>query len=106
MSRPLSLFLAAALAAGSLAMSVPSAVAQSHAGIQLVGDSHRDWDDGWATNWRDDRRYWRHDRRHWRHERPGFSFNIGVPFPRVFYRHERPRDCYREWDGSLYCRAF
>ena len=103
MSRPLRMLLAAALVASMPAWSVAPAAAQQ-SGIEFVAEGHGgDWDNGW----RDDRRHWRHGRRdHWRHNRPGFNFSFGVPFPRVYYRHQRPRDCYREWDGSLYCRAY
>ena len=106
MSRPLHILLAAALVATVPALSAAPAAAQS-ADIQLVDHGWGGDRDGWATNWKRDN--WRGgNRRHHRDRdfRPGFSFNFGVPFPRVYYRPERPRDCYREWDGRLYCRAY
>ena len=106
MSRPLNILLAAALVATVPMLSAAPAVAQSESGIQLVHSYGGDRD-GWATNWKNNN--WRGgNRRHHRDRdfRPGFSFNFGVPFPRVYYRQERPRDCYREWDGSLYCRGY
>jgi len=105
MSRPLSYLLAAALTVSLPALSAAPAAAQApQSGIQLIGG---DWDDDRVTNWKNDRRYWRHGRRHFRHERPGVSFSFGVPFPPVYgyYQPRRSRDCYREWDGSLYCRV-
>jgi hypothetical protein len=97
MSRPMSMLLAAAVAATSVAISVPSTASEPQGAIQLVGDSHGgDWNDSW-----------RDTRRHWRHQRPGFSFEFGAPLPRVHYRHQRPRDCYRHpRDGSLTCRGW
>ena len=99
MSRPLHLLLAAAMLTTVPALSVTPAAAQQ-AGIQFVHDD-------WTPNWKNDRRYWHKSRRHWRHERPGFSFSFGVPFPpRYSYYRPRPRDCFRDWDGSFVCRTY
>jgi hypothetical protein len=100
MSRPLSLIMAGALVAGTVAMSAAPASAIEFGVTARSGEWHneqwRDWNDDWR---------WRGHRSHFE---PGFSFNIGVPFPtaRAYYRPYRERDCYREWDGSLYCRAY
>lgn len=107
MSRPLPYVLAAALAVSFPALSAAPVAAQSQSGMQLVGHGG-DWDNTWRTNWDNDNRRWG-NRRHGRHDnfRPGFSFSFGVPFPPVYTYYPRPsRDCYREWDGSLYCRTY
>jgi hypothetical protein len=102
MKRPLSLVLAAALAASTMAISVGPAAAQGVGVTFGVGGWDNDrWhgDDGW--------RY-----RHYRHRddfAPGFSFSIGTPYPysRAYYhpRHYyRDRDCWRQWDGEIVCR--
>ena len=99
MSRPLSLLLAAAMAVTPLALGTSAASAQSN----RSGEHHsRGWDD---DGWR-----WGHNRRHHRghyYGSPGFSFSFGVPFANT-YSYYRPyhRDCYRGWDGALYCRAY
>jgi hypothetical protein len=96
MSRPLSLLLAAAMAVSAPAFSAAPAAAQ---GVYFTAKSG-EWDN---DNWR-----WG-NRRHHRHDfRPGFSFSFGVPFPPVYsyYYPRRSRDCYREWDGRVYCRAY
>ena len=99
MKRPLSIALAAALVAGTLAMSAPPAAAQ---GIEFgVTNRSGEWHDGWRHDG------WRH-RRHRDHFAPGFSFNFGVPFPHARYSYYRPRerDCFRDWDGALVCRRY
>jgi hypothetical protein len=100
MSRPLHILLAGALVATLPTLAAAPAAAQSQPQIQLVDNG---WNGGWDNdNWR----FRHHHRRHYRSS-PSFSFSFGVPYyPRVYYRYERPRDCYREWDGSLYCRTY
>ena len=105
MSRPLPYILAAALALSFPALSAAPAAAQ---GIEFTAQSG-EWNGGWRNNWDNDN--WRSGhRRHQRHRdfRPGFSFSFGVPFPPVYtyYHPRRSRDCYREWDGSVYCRTY
>ena len=107
MPRAVSLLLAAALAAGSIATTGPAAAmspvpnAQPQAGIQLVGGS--EWSD---RRWQNDDWRWRH-RYHSRYRGdPGFSFHFGLPFPQIYIETPRSRDCYRAWDGRLYCRTY
>lgn len=106
MSRPLPYLLAAALAVSFPVLSAAPAAAHSQGGIQLV---HGGGDNNWRANWDNDNRRWS-NRRYGRHDnfRPGFSFSFGVPFPPIhsYYEPRRSRDCYREWDGSLYCRTY
>ena len=98
MSRPLSLLLAAVMA-GPLALGANAAFAQSNRNGEHYG---RGWDD---DGWR-----WGHHRRHHRGHwgGPGIGFSFGVPFPSYRYSYYRPypRDCYRGWDGALYCRVY
>ena len=99
MSRPLSLLLAAAMAVTPLALGASAASAQSNRSGEHYG---RGWDD---DGWR-----WGHSRRHHGghfYGGPGFTFSFGVPFANT-YSYYRPyhRDCYRGWDGALYCRAY
>jgi hypothetical protein len=107
MSRPLPYLLAAALAVSLPALSTVPAAAQAQGGVQLIADGHGgDWNDGFRSN-----DNWRWGGRHHRRDnfRPGISFSFGVPLPQPFaYRYDRPRsrDCYREWDGRVYCRAY
>ena len=111
MVRPLSLLLASAIAVSVPALSVAPAAAEMQGGIQLIGGHGGDWSDrrdGWRGGWDNDNWRWGHRRHHRdRDFRPGFSFSFGVPFPRYsYYQPRRSRDCYREWDGSVYCRAY
>ena len=99
MSRPLSVLLAALIAASPLSLATSAAFAQSNRGGEHYG---RGWDDN--DGWR-----WGHHRRHRGHwGGPGISFSFGVPFPSYRYSYYRPypRDCYRGWDGALYCRVY
>jgi len=105
MSRPLSLLLAAALAASTVAASTIPASAETNRSGEWNIEHWRGDIDG-SRDWR-----WGHRRHHhpgFAFGGPGFSFSIGVPYPpRYSYYRPRPaRDCYREWDGSLYCRAY
>ena len=98
MKRPLSIALATALAVSTLAITVPA----SAGGIEFgVSNRSGEWHDGWRGD-----RGWRHGhRRH--HFEPGFSFSFGTPFPhRYSYYRPRERDCFRDWDGALVCRAY
>jgi Ni/Co efflux regulator RcnB len=99
MKRPLSIALAAALVASTLAMSAAPTAAQ---GVEFgVTARSGEWHDNWD---RDDWR-WRHGhRRH--HVAPGFYFNFGIPHPRYSYYRPRHRDCFRDWDGTLVCRRY
>jgi hypothetical protein len=70
--------------------------------VTLTGGG--EWGD---RRWQNDDWRWRH-RYHsrYRHGDPGFSFHFG-PFPQFGVYFDRPRrDCYRTWDGRLYCRAY
>ena len=100
MKRPLSLVLAAALAAGSMAVGAAPAAAQG-AGVTFgVGNWNND-------RWHYDENGWRSRNRHRDHFAPGFSFQFGMPYPhaRAYYRPRyRDRDCWRDWDGALICR--
>lgn len=95
MSRPLSFVLAAALAASTAMTAAPAAAHDPGFGVTVRSG---EWNNGWDNDWR-----WRQNR-HRGHVAPGFYFNFGVPFPhtRVYYRPNR--DCFRDWDGSRYCR--
>lgn len=100
MKRPLSILVAAALIAGSTAAGVAPASAIEFGISTRSGEWHNDrWDDNWRWN----------NHRHHRHRDvgPHFSFSLGLPFPgpRAYYRPYRD-DCYRGWDGALYCRAY
>lgn len=103
MSRPLSLLLAAALAASTVAVStIPTSAQTNRSGEWNNNTEH------WRGDWNGDRRWGnrRHQRPGFSVGGPGFSFSFGAP-PRYSYYRPRPaRDCYREWDGSLYCRAY
>lgn len=103
MKRPLTLVLAAAIAAGTMAFSAAPVSAQSVGMTFGVGNWNNDrWhydDNGWRN---------RHHRRHHRdHVAPGFYMNFGVPNPgaRAYYHPRRHhRDCWRDWDDHLVCR--
>lgn len=100
MSRLSSLLLAAAIAVTPLALGASAASAQSNRSGEHY--SGRGWDDdGWRWGHR------RHHNRGYWNSGPGFSFSFGVPFANT-YSYYRPyqRDCYRGWDGALYCRAY
>jgi len=98
MSRPLSLLLAAAMTVMPLALATTASAQSNRSGEHYS----RGWDDD--NGWR-----WGHHRRHHNgyYGAPGFSFSFGVPFANT-YSYYRPyqRDCYRGWDGALYCRAY
>jgi hypothetical protein len=98
MKRPLSLVLAAALVASTMAVSVAPAAA--HFGV-TIGTG------GWDNDrWHDDGYRYRHHRRD-NFVAPGFSFNFGVPDqqPRAYYHHRRHhRDCFRNDYDELVCR--
>ena len=106
MKRPLTLVLAAALAAGTMAITSVPASAQG-VGITFgVGNWNNDrWhydDNGYGHH--------RHHRHHnYDHVAPGFYMNFGVANPgaRAYYhqRHHyyRNRDCWRQWDGAVVC---
>ena len=101
MKRPLSLVLAAAFAASTMAMSVAPAAADNF-GV-TIGTGGWDNDD-WHDN---GMRYRHHRHRHHDNFAPGFSFSIGTPYPesRAYYQPRRHhRDCWRnEWD-EVVCR--
>ena len=102
MSRPLSMLLAAAIAVSPVALGTTAAFA----GDNRSGEWHSD-----RGGWDGDRR-WGHHRRHdganFSFGAPGFSFSFGNPYPpRYSYYRPRPaRDCYQNWDGSVFCRAY
>jgi hypothetical protein len=102
MSRHLSILLAVALAAGSMAWT--PAAAQD--GFELLGSRSGEWDrDHWRGDWDNDNWRWR-PRHHRRHDHfPGFSFSLGFPFPAYSYYAPR-RDCFYDRYGRLYCRAY
>lgn len=100
MSRPLSFVLAAALLASSMTLSAAPAAAHD---FNMVTSRSGEWND----NWRGGDRRWR-PQRHSRfqgHFAPGFSLSFGVPVPYAYGDVPR-RDCRRDWDGRLYCRAY
>lgn len=101
MSRVLSLSLAAALVASTALTAVPASA--GGAGFSVRSG---EWgNDHWRGGWDGDRRWGR--RHHHNQFAPGFSFSFGVPFPPVqAYYRPRSRDCYREWDGTVYCRTY
>ena len=112
MSRPIPYLLAAALAVSVPAFGVAPAVAQTQRGIEFIADGHGgDWNDSrgrWDGGWDNTNSRWGHRNHRRDHFRPGINFSFGVPFPRPYVYGYRPRsrDCYREWDGSVYCRAY
>jgi Ni/Co efflux regulator RcnB len=102
--RPLSLLLAAALVAGTMAVSIAPAAAENFGVTVGVGNWNNDrWHD-------DDNGNWRHHRHHRHNDTvivPGFSLNLGVPYeePRAYYHHRRHHnDCWRNDYNELVCR--
>lgn len=108
MSRPLSLFLGAAVAAAMSAVPAaaisPAPAADQQNGIVLV---ERDWSGSHWNDWDGDR-HWRHRHRHRDRDYygPGFSFNFGVPGAGVYFGVAPRRECYTTWDGRRFCRSY
>ncbi len=109
MSRPLTFLLAAAVAAGSIATSVAPAAAGGAASVSQSGNivlAENGWRDDNEWNRHDDWRHHHRDhRRHHDNYQPGFSFNFGAPGFGFYVAPQRhARDCYRAWNGQVYCR--
>jgi hypothetical protein len=94
MSRPLTLLFAAALAVTPVALGATAASADNRSG---------EWHGN--NDWR-----WGHHHHYgagFSVGAPGFAFSFGVPYePRYSYYRPYARDCYRGYDGALYCRAY
>lgn len=101
MRRTLSLFIAGAMLASTMgfapaqaaSIQMPTSVTQGSGDIVQVRD-------------RDHRRYRHYDRHnyrdHYRHRRDVYPFYFGFPF--AFAPPYSYRDCYRAWNGRIYCR--
>jgi hypothetical protein len=113
MRRPLSLVLAAALAAGATSVGVapsmaaslqlPPLVAASAGGIVRVGGGDHSENDAlnrYRIQHNDNPYYYRHHRRD--DAFPPFFFDLPFAYAPQYYRPYR--DCYRARNGVLYCR--
>jgi hypothetical protein len=110
MQRALSVFVAAAVAVGSLSVGTlpaqatlraPAAV-ESAAPAQIIEVRHQRRE--WRRHGRHDNR-WQHRRQHrphYRRHHHEFFFGFPFVFPQPYFYHHR-RNCHRGWDGRLYC---
>jgi hypothetical protein len=107
MRRPVSILLAAALAAASaMAVSSPSAAAPRLAPPAAAGTSVESGILKAHDPYRYQRRHHRRQQSHYRRPPPFvFGFHFG---PQYQYRYHRQRqqDCFRTWDGRVYCRGY
>jgi hypothetical protein len=107
MRRSVSILVAAAMVAASAAAGVAPAEAFVRAAPVAVATSTGIVK---ADNWRYNRGYRRHyDRRSYAYPRRYRVTPFYFPFPFAFtprYYSYRYQDCFRTWDGRVYCRRY